>query len=184
MDVVRLYPQYNIMQERRQQNAPVSPVAFERRSGTERRSGDRIKLDTNLTRDIFEIKSKVSQIENIGQNSGQQSAQKLTKNVAPQKAERITFSHNISKAAQNSIKTDQFIKTTKSNSPNLADSPKEIAKSKSNAGALAGVLAVILGGTLASTFLGVAGVGIAIGIGTYFGGKFLKSAIVSHLKNK
>lgn len=171
MDVVKLYPQYNITKERRQQNAP-SPVAFERRSGVDRRSDDRVKLDTTLTRDIFEIKNKVSQI--------QQATQKL----APQKAEKTTFTQNISKAAQGSIKTDQFIKNIKANSENLTDSPKTLAKYKSDAGAIAGIIGVMLGGILASTFLGIAGVGIAIGLGVYFGGKLLRSAIVSHLKNK
>lgn len=170
MDVVRLYPQYNIIKERRQPTAPILPISFERRSGFDRRSDDRIKLDTTLTRDIFEIKGKVAQIQQIAQKS------------APQKTEKITFNQNIAKAAQNSIKTDQFIKAT--NSTNLADTPKKIAKPKSDAGALAGILAVVLGGTLASAFLGVAGVGIAIGLGAYFGGKALRSAIVSHLKNK
>lgn len=159
MDVVKLYPQYNTMRERRQEANPISPVSFERRSGQDRRSDDRVKLDTNLTRDIFEIKNKVAQI--------QQSAPK--------------FTQNISKAAQNSIKTDQFVKSTK---PIVQDSPKEIAKSNSKTGALGGVLAAVLGGTIASAFLGVAGVGVAIGIGAYFGGKFLKNAIVSHIKNK
>lgn len=160
LDVVKLYPQYNIIRERRQQKSPVSPFNIERRSGVDRRSDDRPKLDTTLTRDIFEIKSKVAQI---------------------QKHEKVTFNQNISKAAQNSLKTDQFIKATK---PTLQERPKEIAKSNSQAGTLSGVLGVILGGTLASAFLGVAGVGIALGIGVYFGGKFLKNVIVSHLKNK
>ena len=173
MDVVKLYPKYNTMRERRQEANPISPVSFERRSGQDRRSDDRVKLDTNLTRDIFEIKSKVAQI--------QQSGQKLTQNATSQKEEKTTFTENVSKAAQNSIKTDQFIKSTK---PVVQDSPKEIAKSKSRAGALGGVLAVVLGGTLASAFLGVAGAGVAIGLGVYFGGKFLKNAIVSHIKNK
>lgn len=165
MDVIKLYPQYSITQERRQKVAPVSPVTYERRGGMDRRSDDRIKLDTTLTKDIFEIKSKVAQLE---------------KNQ-PKIVEKITFGQNISKAAQNSIKTDQFIKTIK---PILSDTTKEMVKSKSNAGTLAGLLSVVLGGTLASAFFGVAGVGIAIGLGAYFGAKILKNVIVSHLKNK
>lgn len=165
LDVNRLYPQYNVRQERRQQKNPVSPVAFERRSGIDRRTEDRVRLDTTLTKDIFEIKSKVAQVQ---QSSSQ-------------KAEKVSFTQKSSNAAQHSIKTDQFIRTTK---PAVTESPKEIAKSKSTAGAMAGVLAAVLGGTLASTFLGIAGIGVAIGIGAYFGGKALRGAIVSHLKNK
>ena len=168
LDVIKLYPQYNIISERRQKVAPVSPVSpsgVERRSGMDRRNDDRVKLDTNLTKDIFEIKNKVAQIQNL----------------QPKAVEKITFSQNIAKATQHSLKTDQFIKTVK---PNLTESPKEIAKSKSNVGALAGLAGVVLGGTLASAFLGVAGVGIAIGLGAYLGAKFLRSAIISHLKNK
>lgn len=165
LEVTKLYPQYIVMQERRQQANPVSPVAFERRSGIDRRSGERIKLDTTLTRDIFEVKNKVAQIQK----------------TAKQHSEKIALPQNISKAAQHSIKTDEFIKTTKQDS--TANS-KIIIKPKSQAGALAGILAAVLGGTLASAFLGPAGVGIAIGIGAYFGGKVLRSAIVSHLKNK
>lgn len=170
MDVVKLYPQYNTMRERRQTN---SSVPFERRSGQDRRSDDRVQLDTNLTRDIFEIKSKVAQIQNSGA--------KLTQNASSQKEEKISFIENISKAAQNSIQTDQFINSKKSA---VQESPKEIAESKSKTAALGGVLAVVLGGTLASAFLGVAGAGVALGLGIYFGGKFLKNAIVSHIKNK
>lgn len=173
MDVVKLYPQYNLTQERRKQN-PDTPVSFERRSGVDRRDKDRIKLDTNLTRDIFEIKSKVSQIPLMGKPIDQ----------APEvnKVESTTnHIQNASKAAQNEIKTDQFIKTTK---PDSQQSPSFEAKPKSDAGALAGVFAAILGGVMASTMLGVAGVALAIGIGGYFGGKFLKNAIVSHIKDK
>ena len=165
LEINKLYPQYNIIKERRQAVAPVSKVALERRSGVDRRSDDRPKLDTALTRDIFEIKSKVAQIQK----------------TAPQNAEKINFTQNASKVIQNSLKSDQFIKSTK---PNSVDSPKVPKKSETNVGALTGLLAVVLGGTLASTFLGVAGVGIAIGIGAYLGGKVLRNAIVSHMKNK
>ena len=166
LEINRLYPQYNIIQERRQTPvSPVSPIAYERRSGVDRRADDRVKLDTTLTRDIFEIKSKVAQIQK----------------TAPKTAEKMTFTQNMPQAAQNAIKTDQFIKSTKTDSEN---SPKPIPKPDSQAGAIAGMLAVVLGGTMASTLLGVAGVGIAIGLGAYFGGKFLKSTITSHMKDK
>lgn len=173
MDIVKLYPQYNITQERRKQN-PNTPVSFERRSGVERRNEDRIKLDTNLTRDIFEIKSKVSQIPLMGKQ--------VTQTPEVNKVENTTnHIQNASKATQNELKTDQFIKTTK---PDSQQNPVFEAKPKSDAGALAGVFAAILGGVMASTMIGVAGIAVAIGIGGYFGGKFLKNAIVSHIKGK
>lgn len=165
LEVSKLYPQYIVMTDRRQQASGVSPISFERRSGMDRRSENRVILDTTLTRDIFEVKNKVTQIQKTAH-----------KNI-----EKITFSQNISKATQNLLKADQFIKTTK---PTFTDSPKIVAKAKSDAGAIAGILAVVLGGTLASAFLGVAGIGVAIGLGAYFGGKILRSAIISHLKNK
>lgn len=171
MDVVKLYPQYNIIKDRRIQKDPVSPVAFERRSGKDRRSDDRLRLDTNLTRDIFEVKNKVSQI--------QQSAQKTTQKILPQNTEKTNFTQNVSKAALGSIKADQFIKTNK---PNSVENSKTFAKTKSDATAVAGIITAMLGGIMASTFLGPAGIGVAIGLGAYFGGKILKNAIVSHLK--
>ena len=63
--VNRLYPQYRQSQDRRQQNIP---VAVDRRSGRDRRSEDRVQLDTQLTKDIFQVKSKVAQIESMSPN--------------------------------------------------------------------------------------------------------------------
>lgn len=160
LEIHRLYPQYRIMQDRREQNTPVS---FERRSGIDRRSEDRVSLDTNLTRDIFEIKSKVSQMQKSD----------------PKTTEKISFTQNVSKAAQNSIKTDQFIKTTK---PNPTDDNKKDSKPESSTALAAGILASVLGGIVTSAFLGPVGVGIAIGIGTYFGLKLLKQVVNSHLE--
>ena len=168
IDVVKLYPQYNIKSDRRQQNNQ-APVTFERRQSTDRRSEDRIKLDTNLTRDIFEIKSKVSQIQNP--------VNKSDTNLSNSKLDKTKFTSTASNAALNSIKTDQFVKTTKSVVSNTQ-------KYKSDTSALAGVFAAMIGGVLAAPLIGIAGVGLAIGIGAYFGGKFLKSAIVAHIKNK
>lgn len=165
IEVNKLYPQYNVVKDRRVQKASASPVGFERRSGIERRNDNRIKLDTTLTRDIFEVKNKVSQI----------------KKTEDKNSQGVTFAQNVSRAAQNSIKTDQFVKTAK---PNTVQTPKEAAKSKSQTGAVAGLISVVLGGTLLSTVLGVAGVVVAIGIGAFVGGRLLKNAIVSHIKNK
>lgn len=58
-----LYPQYKIIQDRRREENPVSPVAFERRSGIDRRSPDRVRLNSQLTRDVFEVKGKINTIK-------------------------------------------------------------------------------------------------------------------------
>lgn len=167
----KLYPQYNIIQERRLQN---SNVEVERRSGFDRRSSERVKLDTNLTRDIFEVKSKVAKVSKIQPFE----AQKVElRKAESQKIQKTTFTHSAPKAAQNSIKTDQFIKTTK------PDSPKPLKKDSKPPSPF-GVLGVMLGSVLVAPLLGAAGIGIAIGLGVYFGAKLFRASIVSHLKNK
>lgn len=168
LEINKLYPQYNIIQERRQQR---TAVPFERRSGIDRRAADRVKLDTTLTRDIFQIKNTVAQLPQLPQ----------LPITAAKKVEPKALAQRTDKALQHSVNGDQFVRTTKQEK---TDSPKEIAKSKSEAGTLAGVLGVMLGGTLAATFLGAAGIGLAVGLGVYFGGKMLRSAIISHLKNR
>lgn len=169
MDVARLYPQYNIMNERRKQSTSFSPnsnIPFERRSGIDRRSDDRVQLDTNLTRDIFEVKNKVNQMQ---------------QKASPQKTHTVNFSRNIEKAALNSINTDQFIKTIK---PNQIETPKQIEKAKTEAGSLGGIATAMLGGIMASALLGTAAVGVAVGLGVYFGLKLVKNAIATHFNDK
>lgn len=161
-DMIRLYPQYNITRERRQQ---ISPVDVDRRSGVDRRADDRVKLDTALTKDIFEIKSQVSQI--------QENTQKTI--------EKTSFTQKVSNAAQNSIKTDQFVKTT---NPASENSPKEAAKPQDHDATMLGMLSTFLGGTVASTFLGVAGVAIAATVGAYVGVKALSKTIATHLRRR
>lgn len=152
--VQRLYPQYMTVTDRRKESVPVS---FERRSGVERRSQDRVTLDTNLTRDIFEVKNKISQL---------------------QKVNPVSFTENISKAASNNLKTDEFIKATKVDTTEAMKSQKEPPSSSS---ILAGVLAVGMVGALAGAFFGPAAGVFALGFGAYFGGKVLKQAIVSQI---
>lgn len=154
LSVQRLYPQYVTVTDRRKQNVP---VAFERRSGLDRRSQDRVTMDTKLTRDIFEVKNKISQFQNI---------------------EPISFSKNISKAAINNIKTDMFIKTGKVDGANLFNKVKDASSATA---LLAGVLAVGMVGALAGAFFGPAAGVVAVGFGAYLGGKVLKQAIVSQL---
>ena len=53
---------------------------------------------------------------------------------------------------------------------------------------MGGILAVAMGGVIATTLLGTAGAVIAVGFGAYIGGKVLKQAIVNQIveneKNK
>ncbi len=158
---MQLYPQYQVVSDRRKKNVP---VAFERRSGVERRSENRVAMDTKLTRDIFEVKNKVAQL---------------------QKTNPVNFSQDVSKAATNSIKTDQFVKQDFSKT---AEKLAESKESPSTTAMLGGILAIALGGVVASSLLGPAGAIVAIGFGAYMGGKVLKEMVVSHMveneKNK
>ncbi len=163
LEVQKLYPQYKAIQDRRQQSVPVES---ERRSGVERRSADRVQLDTNLTRDIFEIKSKVSQLQKPESN-----------NVS-----KVAFTQNSEKASINSLKSDTFVKTTKTDATNTE---RNKPSSKPTSPALAvGVLASVMAGVVASTFMGPAGVCVAAGLGVYFGGKLIKQVIETHMKDK
>lgn len=153
-----LYPQYQYSKDRRQQNVP---VAFERRSGVERRTEDRVQLDTQLTRDIFEVKGKIKDITGtIGFNSSHKNAN----NIA-------------STNAANSAQADQFIKTKTLEEMNA---PKQ----NSSKSLETGLLAVALAGVLFTPFIGTAGVVIALGATLYVGGKVLKNAIAEQAKDK
>ena len=71
LDICKLYPQYNLLRERRLKESVSIP--YDRRSGSDRRTTDRVKLDTGITRDIFEIKNKLMRLK--------KSTQKLTASV-------------------------------------------------------------------------------------------------------
>jgi hypothetical protein len=165
LEVNKLYPQYKFVNDRRKHSLPVSQ---DRRSGLDRRSGTRIQLDTNLTRDIFDVKSKIAQSQNV---------------KAENKASKIAFTQNISKAVQHALPKDVFIKSTKP-AFDVAKETANIEASKKHAsdGMLAGVLATVFVGTVAAAFMGVAGVGIALALGGFMGGKAIKNAVSSHLK--
>lgn len=62
LKITNLYPQYNNSRDRRQQNIPVT---VERRSGVDRRSSDRLQLDSRLTQDIFAVKNQVAKLGSI-----------------------------------------------------------------------------------------------------------------------
>lgn len=159
MEFQRLYPQYNVSNDRRKQNIDVPQ---ERRTGIERRSEDRISLDTDIMRDLYDVKDKVSKIS--GSN----------------------FNQSISTAATNSIYSDQFVRTNK---PNHIENVMKNNEPPSSTAIMGGILLTALSGVMAGALFGtIAGVGVALGIGAYMGGKILKQAIVEHMteseKNK
>lgn len=157
-----LYPQYQYQKDRRQQNIP---VAFERRSGVERRTEERVQLDTQLTRDIFEVKGKIKDITGtIGFNS----SHKNINNIA-------------NTTAANSTQADQFIKAKNMEEMN---NPNNNAKQGSSKSLETGLLAVALAGVLFTPFIGAAGAVIALGATLYVGAKVLKNAISEQAKDK
>jgi len=160
LNVTKLYPQYKIQTDRRQQNIPVE---FERRSGRDRRSKERIQLDTTLTRDIFEVKSKISKLQSPESN---QTNSAIIKTKAVQSFQK-------SETAMNKEKPS-FLDTTKAGN----------SKKTSPAALTAGLLACTLGGVIAANFMGPVGAVAAIGIGVYLGGKAFKNLISTHLRDK
>lgn len=163
LEVYRLYPQYKIVSDRRIQNVPVEN---DRRSGVDRRSQSRISLDTELKRDIFEIKSKVSQVEK----------------TSPKNFEGVSYRQNSSLATQEISARDQFVKTVNeaNNTP-----AKEVQVSNGNKDLmLAGVMLSVMAGVISAAFLGPVAAGIGIGVGVYLGGKLLRQTVSSHLNEK
>ncbi len=157
-----LYPQYQYQKDRRQQNIP---VAFERRSGVERRTEDRVQLDTQLTRDIFEVKGKIKDITGtIGFNSSQKNINNITNTNAA-----------------NSMQADQFIKAQNNE---IINNPNNNSQKNSPKALETGLLAVALAGVLFTPFIGTAGVVIALGATLYVGAKVLKNAITEQAKSK
>ncbi len=159
-----LYPQYKVIKDRRQEQ---TPVAFERRSGVERRSQDRVALDTSLTKDIFEIRSKMSQAQSSSPVNNSQ---------------KVAFTQNSANAVLTSLKKDEFQRTTDKevNKP----SPKAVSKMDSAAPLALGILGCTLGGIIASSFMGPAGAVVAVGAGVYLGGKLVKQVVEAHLQDK
>ena len=158
-----IYPQYRQIGDRRKVNIP---VAIERRSGMDRRSGDRVALDSRLTKDIFEVKSQIAKFETM--------TPKL-------------FAHNISVqtpsfAEKNNYTIDQFIKETK---PNESEILRQEAKNQESADTSfkVGLLTAALVGAVAVSFLGAAGAVIALGSTMYIGAKVFKATVENEMRN-
>lgn len=157
-----LYPQYQRSKDRRQQNIP---VAIDRRSGKDRRSEDRVQLDSQLTRDIFQVKQSVARLEAIAPKLF---VSNVTRNVP-------TF------GAKNNMTQDQLVITSEKAFSEEVKKEEELQDSASTTFKL-GVLASSLFAAFALSFLGSAGVVIAIGTGLYIGAKVLKSIAIRESK--
>ena len=162
--IVSLYPQYQRSKDRRQQDIP---VAIDRRSGIERRSPNRVQLDTQLTRDIYDVKSKIAKLEAM--------APKLfEKNVTTQAP---TF------ASMNNLTQDTLVKQAKPDPAAIARQEAALQERASNS-FLIGALAVVLAGAISIPFMGSTGVIVAIGTSIYMGARILKTLIAKELENE
>lgn len=161
--IARIYPQYQRSQDRRQQNIP---VAVERRSGNDRRSPDRVVMDKQLTKDIFEIKSKVAKLEAI--------APKLFENNVTTQAPNFSSMANFNQ--------DQLVKEIKPDSTEIARQEAKLQDKASTAFQI-GVLTAALAGAIAVSFMGSAGAVIAIGTSLYIGMRVLKVLMEKQVKD-
>ena len=161
--VTRLYPQYQRSQDRRQRNIP---VAVDRRSGQDRRSEDRVVLDKQLTRDIFEIKSKVAKLEEL--------APKLFEANVTRQAPTFTSMNNMTQ--------DILVKESK---PDMNAQLRQESEKQDDVSTMfkVGVLAAALGVSAFLSLFSSAGVVILLGTGLYIGGRILKTVLVDELKD-
>ena len=162
--VNRLYPQYQRSQDRRQQNIP---VAVERRSGRDRRSEDRVVLDKQLTKDIFEVKNKIAKIEAM-------SPKFFESNVTTQSPSFSDISN---------ISQDVLVKESKPDITEMARLEAELEDKEATKFQL-GMVAVALVAAVGLSALSSAGAVIAIGTGLYIGARVLKSLVVKHISDR
>ncbi|MCD7879698.1 MAG: hypothetical protein LUG16_07190 [Candidatus Gastranaerophilales bacterium] len=162
--ITSLYPQYQRGKDRRQQNIP---VAVERRSGQDRRSQDRVLLDSKLTRDIFEVKSQVAKLESL-------SPKLFTDRVTTQ---------NPNFSSQNNFTQDQLLKQTK---PDYSEIARQEAKlqDKASTSFQVGVISAALAGAIAVSFMGTTGAVIAVGTCIYVGARVLKTLMAKQIDDK
>ena len=158
-----LYPQYQRSQDRRQQNIP---VAVERRSGSDRRSQDRVVMDTQLTRDIFEVKSKVAKLESF----------------APSFFAHQVTTQSPTFATMNNFVQDQLVKEQKPDNTEIARQEAKL-QDKASTSFKMGVIAATLAAALAVSFLGPAGAVIAVGTSLYIGARALKVTMEKELSD-
>lgn len=162
--VNRLYPQYQRSQDRRQQNIP---VAVERRSGRDRRSEDRVVLDKQLTKDIFEVKNKIAKIEAM----------------SPKFFESNVTTQAPSFSAMSNMSQDVLVKESKPDITEMARLEAELEDKEATKFQL-GMVAVALVAAVGLSALSSAGAVIAIGTGLYIGARVLKSLVVKHISDR
>ncbi len=162
--ITSLYPQYQRSVDRRQQNIP---VAVDRRSGQDRRGQDRVPLDTQLTRDIYDVKSSVAKLESM-------TPKLFEKNVTTQSP---TF------ASMNNFTQDQLVKETKPDPAAIARQEAAL-KSKASAAFQIGVLSAALAAAIGVSFMGTAGAVVALGTSLYIGARVLKVLIAKEIKDE
>ncbi|MDD3150631.1 MAG: hypothetical protein PHV68_07325 [Candidatus Gastranaerophilales bacterium] len=166
ISVGKLYPQYRVLDDRRQNNLCVEN---DRRTGMDRRSPDRVRLHTELTKDIFEVKNKVATFQ--GDNVKAETAQKTEPTQITRIAEKIPFINNLSK-------NDNTLRDINKTNNNLS---KEQSAEVMKIGILSGIFVGMVGAlALNSVVIGIAGVGV----GCYIGARIAKNIIVSHSKDK
>lgn len=158
-----LYPQYKRSVDRRQQNIP---VAIDRRSGKDRRSEDRVMLDKQLTKDIFEVKSKVAKLESL--------SPKLFENNVVKQAPSFSETNNMTK--------DILVKRNMPDSTELARRELRMQKAEMLKFQI-GLIATALAAAAILTSLTGAGAVIALGTGAYIGGRILKLVITRELSD-
>lgn len=158
-----LYPQYKRSADRRQQNIP---VAIDRRSGKDRRSEDRVMLDKQLTKDIFEVKSKVAKLESL--------SPKLFENNVVKQAPSFSETNNMTK--------DILVKRNMPDSTELARRELRMKKAEMLKFQI-GLIATALAAAAILTSLTGAGAVIALGTGAYIGGRILKLVITRELSD-
>ena len=161
--ITRLYPQYQMSKDRRQHDIP---VAVERRSGKERRSPDRIQMDCQLTKDIFEVKEKVAKIESL--------APKL-------------FEANISKQAptftsMNNMQNDQLVKERKLKLAEI-ERQEEKLQDKASLSFQVGIISAALAFSIAISFMSSIGSVIAVTTAAYIGARVLKALVVKEMQD-
>lgn len=162
--ITSLYPQYQKSQDRRQQNIP---VAVDRRSGIDRRSQDRVALDRQLTKDIFEVKSKVAKLEAI----------------APKLFENNVTTQAPSFSSMNNMTQDMIVKESKPDNTEIARQEAKLQE-KADTNFKVGVLASALAASIAVSFMGTAGAVIAVGTGLYIGARVLKTMVAKELQDR
>lgn len=162
-NITRLYPQYKTTGDRRQNNIP---VAFERRSGQDRRSTDRVMLDTRLTRDIFEVKNKIAKLEAL----------------SPKLFQDNIIKHAPNFSETNNLKNDYYVKETK---PDPTEIKRLEAKIEANQNLKfqIGLIAASLLGAVGLSFLSGVGAFIVLGTSIYLGGRVLATVFKEHLKD-